>query len=235
MELDDGARTSVSPTEAGHLVLINLLYVNNGVAPHVNTPSPPKCNLSAGSCSGSCAVGSCTRSRGCWPKCRCVAWPARGPKHRGSLSGTHYCAALLRHLCYLSRDTLDPGLGMTPERIFIPQETLDRWHSEEEVQLDDDVLTRGQAQFALESAVLIVSEVTGAGDSDSLEGRVKTHQQLKAIGADHCHDSVIVGERAYSVVEGFLGSTVVPLEKASAKAAETDLDLLAKLFLNARS
>jgi hypothetical protein len=99
---------------------------------------------------------------------------------------------------------------MRENRLFVPQHILDHWLSEERVEVEGDVmLVKPEGQrFTLSSAVLFKSEVSGTGDANDLLGKVKDLDQLTEIGAEHYADSVILGENAYQVVEGFAGSLV---------------------------
>ncbi|MGE3634369.1 MAG: hypothetical protein AB7P00_31000 [Sandaracinaceae bacterium] len=45
--------------------------------------------------------------------------------------------------------------------------------------------------------MLFREEVSGEGDPHALVGRVKDIEQLTALGAEHCADSVIYGENVY--------------------------------------
>lgn len=113
------------------------------------------------------------------------------------------------------------------------------------MRIEGDVLTvvSGAARLRLKSAVLFKEEVTGAGDLHDLVSRVKELDQIRELGAEHSANSVIVGDHAYDVVDGFVGE---PLREqyrgsdlASAARAATgehravsDAELLAKLFLS---
>jgi len=105
---------------------------------------------------------------------------------------------------------------MAALRLFIPQEKLDAWTLDGHVQIGDQTLRvpGEQRELRLEPAVRFMSEVGGQGDVTGLVGRVKTIAQIEQMGADHYRDSVIVGDCAYQVVEGFCGS----LEGASLPA-----------------
>jgi hypothetical protein len=47
--------------------------------------------------------------------------------------------------------------------------------------------------------------VAGGGDPNGLLGTVKDMETLAQMGADHMMSSVIYGDTAYEVVNGFLG------------------------------
>jgi len=95
---------------------------------------------------------------------------------------------------------------MGKNRLFIPQDTMDRWVDEERAVLTDDELTLiNEARiYRLAPAVLFLREATGADDPLELVGRVKDQAQLTILGADAYMDSVILDENAYDVRRGFV-------------------------------
>lgn len=97
---------------------------------------------------------------------------------------------------------------MRDNRLFVPQQMLDHWLSEGRIDVDGETMvTKPEGQrFQLTTAVLFKSEVTGSDDAHALLGKVKDLEQLAQIGAEHYADSVILGENAYQVVEGFAGT-----------------------------
>ncbi len=135
---------------------------------------------------------------------------------------------------------------MTAHRLFVSQDVLDRWMVDEQVSVDGDVMTLdGNQRFRLLSAVCFTEELTGEGDPHELIGRVKDLETLSELGGEHVSDSVLLGDNAYTVVEGFLGEPVEPAadgsgsDMASAmgaalgeKAESTEIDLLAQFFLD---
>ncbi|MFW5925441.1 MAG: hypothetical protein ACOCV4_04695 [Myxococcota bacterium] len=135
---------------------------------------------------------------------------------------------------------------MAGNRLFVSQETLDKWLSEGRVDVQGETMTvqpEGHA-FHLESALHFKSEVTEEGDEAGLIGRVKDFTQLAELGGEHCADSVILGDAAYEVVEGFVGEPIPdevasgPDLAAAARAAAGEgpaageIDLLARFFLS---
>lgn len=96
---------------------------------------------------------------------------------------------------------------MQKSRVFVSQETLDKWLSEENVEVDGEVMTLkpDRRRFRLVTAVHFLREVADGGDQGNLVGKVKDLTQVTALGGDHCSGSVVVGDDAYEVVEGFLG------------------------------
>lgn len=139
---------------------------------------------------------------------------------------------------------------MGVNRVFLPQETLDIWLSEERVEVDGDVMTlRPEGQrFLLKTALRFLEEVAGGGDEPALVGKVKDLDQLVTLGGEHCADSVVLGDNAYQVVEGFVGEPIyedapagtgASLEHAAQAALGEDdgsgeIDLLARFFLSSR-
>ena len=89
--------------------------------------------------------------------------------------------------------------------LFVPQSVLDRWSEQGRIQVDDHVLTilGEQKSFALTSAVRFIKMEAGE-DTAGLLAKVKTTDALKQMGAEHYMESVILGEVAYQVQQGFL-------------------------------
>ena len=142
---------------------------------------------------------------------------------------------------------------MGDNRLFLSQMVLDRWLGEGKVEVDDDVMTTlpDRRGFKIKTAVLFQTELTGAGDAPALLGRVKDLEQLAVLGGDYSAGSVIVGDLAYEVTEGFVGETIPetaglrpqsgPHDLAQAMQRATgagdpssEVDLLARLFLENR-
>ena len=133
-------------------------------------------------------------------------------------------------------------------RLFVPQLQLDVWLSEERVEVEGEtMITRPEDQrFELTTAVRILEEVTGEPDAHDLVGKVKDLEQLVAMGAEHYADSVVFGDNAYQVVEGFAGTPIEPEESmaigdslSSAARLATgerggsgEIDLLARFLQN---
>ena len=137
---------------------------------------------------------------------------------------------------------------MGENRVFVSQETLDKWLTDGRVEVDGETMTlRPEGQkFNLKSAVHFVTEVTDEGDPHRLLNRVKDLEQLAETGGEHYSDSVLVGDTAYQVVEGFVGEPIAEAASvptghslASATRAATgdgtpsgEIDLLARFFLS---
>jgi hypothetical protein len=144
---------------------------------------------------------------------------------------------------------------MADNRLFLSQSVLDRWLGDGSVEVDGEVMTTlpDRRGFSLKTAVLFRSELTGAGDAPDLIGRVKDLEQLAALGGDYSAGSVILGDLAYEVAEGFVGEPLpdrpgVPrrspsgphdlaaaMQRATGERDPTsEVDLLARLFLERR-
>jgi hypothetical protein len=86
----------------------------------------------------------------------------------------------------------------------------------------------------------VVQEVSGSEDIYDLVGRVKSVTFLTELGAEILESSMLLGENAYEVVPGFIGSPVGDLETYLAAnrpssldaLVTTDEDLLAQCLVN---
>lgn len=141
---------------------------------------------------------------------------------------------------------------MGVNRVFLPTDALDAWLEKGRIEVEGERMTlqpNGQ-KFQLKTGLHFVEELAGGGDELGLVGKVKDIDQVVALGGEHAYDSVVLGDNAYTVVEGFVGEPIF-LEKsapvvggdslaAAAAAAAGDanngeqgeLDLLARFFLS---
>jgi hypothetical protein len=89
--------------------------------------------------------------------------------------------------------------------LFVPQSVLDKWSDKGRVEVEGHVLTllREKKSFQLTPAVRFIKMEAGADDKKLLQ-KVKTLDALKQMGAEHYQESVILGESAYQVQQGFL-------------------------------
>jgi hypothetical protein len=95
-------------------------------------------------------------------------------------------------------------------RVFFPQAALDSWIVDGAVDLTDGVLTilsEGR-RYELTEAVHVVREVSGAGDQHDLVGRAKTRAALEKLGAEIVESSMLLGDAAYDVSPGWVGTPV---------------------------
>lgn len=104
--------------------------------------------------------------------------------------------------------------------LFVPQSTLDKWAEKGRVDLNGRVLTllREKKSFQLTSAVRFLKLEAGE-DSARLLNKVKTLDALKQMRAEHYLDSVILGETAYKVQQGFLAEANALRRAVGVKAA----------------
>ena len=126
---------------------------------------------------------------------------------------------------------------MTTCRLFLSQEALDVWLGEGRAKIDGEELTDTQTghKFRLITGVRFVSEVTGSPDTAQLVGKVKDAEQLEALKAELLSGSVILGENAYEVQEGFVGTPVVAAADTSVAKPKPRAATIASLqafFLN---
>lgn len=95
------------------------------------------------------------------------------------------------------------------DHLFVPQTTLDAWSDQGKIDVDGVQLTilAEKKSYQLTPAVRFVRVVDGASaDPHGLIKKVKTEAALKQMGAEHMADSVILGEIAYEVQQGFLAA-----------------------------
>lgn len=97
------------------------------------------------------------------------------------------------------------------------------WLVEEKIELGNDQLTllsEGR-KFRITEAARVVAEVTGTPDSFELVGKVKSKNFLHELGAEVLDQSMIIGDNAYDIVPGFLGTPMGSF--AEHRASYTDL------------
>jgi len=102
---------------------------------------------------------------------------------------------------------------MAENRVFLPQDAVDIWLAEERIELDGEIMAlmpEGQ-RFRLSTALRFMAEVAEESDPHDLVGRIKSLEQLAELDGEHASGSVIIGDNAYDVVEGFVG---MPLEQS---------------------
>lgn len=111
---------------------------------------------------------------------------------------------------------------MGKNRVFFPQEALDRWLVEGRVEISGSELTivGERRRYRMVEAVRVLSEEAGHSDPDELVGKVKTVLYLTELGAELLGDSMVLGDNAYRVVAGWLGSPVGTLAEHHAERQE---------------
>jgi len=95
-------------------------------------------------------------------------------------------------------------------RVFFPQVALDEWLVEDRVDLKNDELTiksEGR-KYRIIEALRVLSEVSGTPDHHELLGKVKSKAFLSELGAEILETSMILGDNAYDVVQGFVGAPI---------------------------
>ncbi|MFT3927300.1 MAG: hypothetical protein QM778_32450 [Myxococcales bacterium] len=102
---------------------------------------------------------------------------------------------------------------MSLARVFVPQEALESWVAEGRAQLNGETLVLEEVPFQLASAVRFIAEVAGGGDAQELVGKVKTLVQVSDLGGEHVTASVVLGDNAYEVIDGFLAQPADGVEK----------------------
>src|SRR4051812_46757618 len=104
--------------------------------------------------------------------------------------------------------------------LFVPQSVLDKWSEQGRIEVNGNVLTilGEQKNFALTSAVRFIKMEAGE-DNAGLLAKVKTTDALKQMGAEHYMESVILGENAYQVQQGFLADANALRRAAAASQA----------------
>lgn len=138
---------------------------------------------------------------------------------------------------------------MGSNRVFLPQDAVDAWLDAERISLDGEIMTlRPEGQrFRLSTAVRFMTDLTESGDPLQVIGKVKDLEQLATMSGEHCADSVIFGDNAYQVIEGFVGdplnddtsvsgsSLAAATRAATGEASGADtLDPLTRFFLKSR-
>src|SRR5882724_3880600 len=99
---------------------------------------------------------------------------------------------------------------MNKNRVFFPQEALDRWLVNGEVELAQGLLTikTERRRFRLVEAARVMAEVSGLPDPHEVMGKVKTVGFLSELGASLLGESMVIADNAYEIVPGWLGSPV---------------------------
>lgn len=91
------------------------------------------------------------------------------------------------------------------------------------------IIADGRRYHVVE-AVRVVAEVTGAKDDREIVGKVKPMTALEEIGAEILESSMIIGDNAYDVVPGWMGTATTPFadhlmspERMKARGNRTDV------------
>ena len=123
-------------------------------------------------------------------------------------------------------------------RVFFPQAALDEWLADDRIDLKNDELSiKGEGRrFRIIEAVRVLREVTGAHDPHHLLGCVKSCAFLNELGAELLESSMIIGDNAYDVLQGFVGAPTSTFESHRKQAPNgtwpNDEELLLALITN---
>jgi hypothetical protein len=111
---------------------------------------------------------------------------------------------------------------MGKNRVFFPQDALDRWLVDGRVEISGSELTipNERRRYRMVEAVRVLSVEPGYSDPDELIGKVKTVPYLTELGAELLGDSMVLSDNAYRVAAGWLASPVGSLEQHRAERQE---------------
>lgn len=95
----------------------------------------------------------------------------------------------------------------TMSRLYISQKRIDSWSTENRIVIDGETMTLVELDrsFRIRPAVRVLAVEGADEDPNDLVGKVKDEDELTAIGADHLATSLICGDTAYKVENGFVG------------------------------
>ena len=120
-------------------------------------------------------------------------------------------------------------------RIFFPQEALDVWVADDKAELNEEelLLRSEQRRYRTVEAVRVLREVTEGADPNEIVGKVKSKAFLAELGAEILEGSMIIGDNAYDIVQGFVGAPVGTIEdhkKAVPESPASDEEVLARFL-----
>jgi len=110
--------------------------------------------------------------------------------------------------------------------LFVSQAMLDTWAGQGKIDFEGDVMTllagdgRGRS-YALAPAVRFLRMLGAERDPHGLVGKVKGMEQLRALGAEAMGDSVVLGDVAYEVQQGFMAESTAVQAAAGAPGQAT--------------
>jgi hypothetical protein len=92
-------------------------------------------------------------------------------------------------------------------RVFFPQTLLNVLMDAGGIDIDDEelLLTEAKSRYRVVEAVRVLREITDGADPHDLCGKVKSRAYLNELGAELMGDSMIVEDKAYDVLAGFVG------------------------------
>ena len=97
-------------------------------------------------------------------------------------------------------------------KVFIAQPAIDGWVSGDQVELQGDTLVflADGRRLKLVPGTFFVTVSDGGPDPHGLVGKVKDQDEMTRLGAEQYMTSVILGDTAYDVEPGFVGTPVDP-------------------------
>jgi hypothetical protein len=98
-------------------------------------------------------------------------------------------------------------MAVLHDRMFIALTTLEAWMDSGQVDMGDRTVTlnKRKCTYDLEPAVRFISVVSGS-PAPRLLGRVLTEDRIGELGGELMGDSVILGETAFQVQPGYVGT-----------------------------
>jgi hypothetical protein len=117
-------------------------------------------------------------------------------------------------------------------QVFFPQSAVDLWGIDGKIDLvsGELILLAEGRRYKVEECVRVVAEVTGANDEHKIVGKVKAKRALDELGAELLENSMILGDNAYDVVPGWMGTATTPFsaylgspERTEAHAGKPDV------------
>ncbi len=115
---------------------------------------------------------------------------------------------------------------MGHNRIFFPQDSLDHWIGESRVDLvgNELVIKAENRRYRVVEAVRVLSEVSGTPDFFEIVGKVKSVTFLSELGAEILGSSMVLGDNAYEIMPGFMGTAIGAFTEHLAHRAESGSD-----------
>jgi len=133
---------------------------------------------------------------------------------------------------------------MGKNRVFFPQAALDQWLHDGRIDLtSNELVIRAEGRkYKIVEAVRVMVEVSGGQDVHELIGKVRTFAYLVELGAELLGASMVIGDLAYEVIPGFLGSpigsfaehrsdSIPPPRPTGTPGPTSDEDLLAQFLM----
>jgi hypothetical protein len=119
---------------------------------------------------------------------------------------------------------------MGPNRVFFPQDSLDRWIGESRVDLvgPELVIKAENRRYRVVEAVRILSEVSGTPDLNEIVGKVKSVTFLSELGAEILGSSMVLGDNAYEIMPGFMGTAIGAFSEHRSQLSDVETEATPK-------